>query len=52
MIDNLVEFRHESIELRKLKEEISDEKNKNDKFLRREIIHMADKLDIMQQQMS
>ncbi len=34
MIDNLVEFIHESIELRKQKEEISDEKNKNNKFLR------------------
>ena len=47
MMDNLVEFKHESIELRKQKEEISDEKNKNEKFLRNEIIHMADKLDMM-----
>jgi hypothetical protein len=48
MMDNLVEFIHESIELRIQKEEISDKKNKNDKFLRNEIIHMTDKLDLMQ----
>jgi hypothetical protein len=46
-MNNLVEFKFESIELRKQKEEISDEKNKNEKFLRNEIIHMADKLDKM-----
>ena len=47
MMNNLVEFKFESIELRKQKEEISDEKNKNEKFLRNEIIHMSDKLDKM-----
>jgi hypothetical protein len=47
MMDNLVEFKRESIELRIQKEEISDKKNKNEKFLRNEIIHMADKLDII-----
>ncbi len=29
MMDNLVKLKHESIELRKQKEEICDEKNKN-----------------------
>jgi len=51
MIKQLEDFKSESQELRKMKDERTQEAFKNQRLIKNEVIDMADRMEIMQRMM-